>query len=369
MKKYNFTGIEAIFDYKQPGFLSPYRRSVYLVLVAIMLGVSCMEAQVTIGGDKAPAAGSLLSLNSDTKGGLQLSNVSLSTDLTVISDSFPGITLGNQDNPTIKEDFKGAMVYNTNPLAGRGKGIYTWNGGNWDFVGNTRHFEVPDYANGTDVITGTGEGTWKAYGSGFVICTWGTEASISDTGVWIDNVRVISSNYTETGYGSIQEAMVPIAVGQVLTVKSPVSGVYNGVSAKFYPLPFVEKQADNGYSFNEVKTNDIWVDSKPIYKKTVFRQDYTFDTNHSTDSEIIVADVFPNSEYADKVLKLEGTGYLPDENQPIVFIGSWVYDAKKWTLGAYYKKVKNNIIIEKGGNTAIKINDFTITLYYTKIND
>jgi hypothetical protein len=265
-----------------------------------------------------------------------------------------------------KEDFKGAMVYNINPLAGRGIGIYAWNGGNWDFVGNTRHFEVPDYANGTEVITGTGEGTWLADKSGFVVCKWGTGAS-GDTGVRIDTVKVISSDYTETGYGSVQKAMVPIAVGQELTVKSPVG---SDVGAKFYPTSFAEKQADNGYSFNEVKTNDIWVDSKPIYKKTVFRQNFTFATSYPTDHEIIVADVFPSLTYVDKVLKIEGSGYLPSENNnPIVFIGSWVYDIKKWTLGAYYTKLSNNITIEKGGNTAITINDFTITLYYTKVSD
>jgi hypothetical protein len=391
MKKYNFTGSEAIFDHKQPGFISPYRRSVYLVLVAIMLGISCMEAQVTIGGDKAPAAGSLLSLNSDTRGGLQLSNVSLDDPTEIPTDEndpslFPGIYgLEEQDLAVAKGEFKGSMVYNTNPLVGRGKGIYVWSGENWDYVGNLRHLEVPGYGNdgdkGTDVITGTGIGTWLADKSGFVICTWRTEASgnTNDAGVWIgngtDNVKVIGSDYTNTG--SVQKAMVPIAAGQVLTVKSHAG---SAVGATFYLPLFSKELAVDGYSFNEIRTDDIWVD-KPIYKKTVYSQD-TYVSKNNNAGYSLVRDVFADPNNIDKVLKIEGYGYVLDNgsNNQIGFIGSWYYVGHYCTLSLYYNRTytspgryANSIMLEVNNQnvagSAITINDFTITIYYTKVND
>ncbi|MDR1876121.1 MAG: hypothetical protein LBQ84_00705, partial [Flavobacteriaceae bacterium] len=253
--------------------------------------------------------------------------------------------------------------------AGRGEGIYRWNGGYWDFVGNTSHFEVPDYGNEiediaeTEIINDTIIGRWTAYESGFVICTWGTGVS-GDTGVWIDNVKVIGSNYTKSGSGSIQKAMVPIAVGQELTVKSPVD---SDIGATFYPLLFTEKQADKGYSFNEIKTNDVWLDGKPIYKRTVYHQDYTPPISNTN---VLVPDVFPNKNDIDKILKLEGYGYLPNyNNRQIGFIGTWIDLANDMVLAGYYKREPNNITFELRNVSGKTVNDFTVTLYYTKTND
>jgi hypothetical protein len=368
MKKYNFTGNEAIFDYKQLT-RSPYKPvfgSVYPVLVAIMLGISCMKAQVIIGGNEndEPSKGSVLSLNSTMRGGLQLSNVELG-DLTGIPDSFPGITSGNKDNSTTKDEFKGAIVHKANSPIGQGEGFYTWNRRNWDYLGNnTRYFVVPDYANGTDVINDTGTGTWTADKSGFVICTWVSPEGSDDTGVWIgnepDKVRVIGYGYTNTDSG--QKAMIPIAVGQVLTVNS--SGA---VSAVFYPPLFAQKNVSNGsYSFTENKTNDVWLDGKPIYKKTV----YSENTNVVNGNNILMLSVFSNSVAdIDKVLKLEGYGYLPnDSNKQFTFIGSWASYYPLWILNSYYDNATDRLILERtGGN--ITINDLTITLYYTKTTD
>jgi uncharacterized protein (TIGR02145 family) len=109
--------------------------------VAITLGVSCIDAQVTIGGDKEPSKGSLLSLNSDTRGGLQLSNVEL-ISLTEIPDSFPGISgLSGTALDAAKNAFIGAMVYNTNSSFGKGKGIYVWSDTGWNYIGGG--FGVP----------------------------------------------------------------------------------------------------------------------------------------------------------------------------------------------------------------------------------
>ncbi|MDR1592208.1 MAG: hypothetical protein LBS16_04925, partial [Prevotellaceae bacterium] len=86
-------------------------------------------AQVTIGGSDLPKAGTILDLNSTTKGGLALSNVSI-TDLEKIptgTNLFPGIDADVNDD--INLDFTGAIVYNTN--AKFCLGVYVWDGNCW----------------------------------------------------------------------------------------------------------------------------------------------------------------------------------------------------------------------------------------------
>jgi hypothetical protein len=323
--------------------------------VAITLGVSCIDAQVTIGGDEAPPKGSLLSLNSDMRGGLQLSNVALSTDLTVIPNSFPGMSgLSGTALDDAKEEFKGAMVYNTNISAGQGEGVYTWNGEKWNYVNdNTRYFAVPDYAQGGPFTNGQ-----KADRSGFVICTWESTQGSIGTGVWIDGDRVIGSDYTNTD--ATQEAIVPISVGQVLTINS--SGV---VGATFYPPLFVQRHASNSndsYSLEEIKTNDVWLDDKPIYKKTVYSGDYSIEYSGVY---TVVSNVFPSTTYVDKVLKVEGYGYSPINDAYFGFIGSWNNWYHNWNLSLCYVKDDNKITLTYDYSPRI-LYGFTVTLYYTK---
>jgi hypothetical protein len=116
-----------------------------------MLGVTHVEAQVTIGGDKPPAKGVILDLNSDTKGGLLLTNVKLDEDdLTKIPEDFPGmsdiynLTDGEEKDLALtgaKNNFKGAVVYNTNSDAGNGEGIYVWSGEKWNYYLSGRNID------------------------------------------------------------------------------------------------------------------------------------------------------------------------------------------------------------------------------------
>ncbi|MDR1876557.1 MAG: hypothetical protein LBQ84_02910, partial [Flavobacteriaceae bacterium] len=141
-----------LFDHKQ--FVSsPRVYCICLAFVAMAFRASHVEAQVsiTIGDEEptAPAKGTLLDLNSNTKGGLLLTNVELS-DLTEIPNSFPGMSeiyeIGDEDEKALaladaKEKFKGTVVYNLNPDAENGKGIYIWSGTEWNYYINGK----PDY--------------------------------------------------------------------------------------------------------------------------------------------------------------------------------------------------------------------------------
>ncbi|MDR1591319.1 MAG: hypothetical protein LBS16_00315 [Prevotellaceae bacterium] len=101
----------------------------FAALTAAFLSVASFSAaQVTIGGSDAPKAGAILDLNSTTKGGLALSNVSL-TDLNTIPVGFPGINNSGDVTPEVKAKLTGAIVYNINPKFCLG--VYVWDGNCW----------------------------------------------------------------------------------------------------------------------------------------------------------------------------------------------------------------------------------------------
>ncbi|MDR1436866.1 MAG: hypothetical protein LBI65_01980, partial [Candidatus Symbiothrix sp.] len=105
----------------------------FLLLALLFFSYASLYAQVTIGGLEPPKAGALLDLNSTTRGGLLLSNVSLNNLYTIPygnANLFPGIDVGSS---TDNDSFKGAIIYNTNPQWSAG--TYLWNGKNWTPVG------------------------------------------------------------------------------------------------------------------------------------------------------------------------------------------------------------------------------------------
>jgi uncharacterized protein (TIGR02145 family) len=103
----------------------------HLFLLPALAFFACigMQAQVTIGGLTEPKAGAVLDLNSTVRGGLLLSNVSI-TDLDEIPADFVGVS---ESDATLNARFKGAIVYNTNPETGTG--ILVWDGNRWTPIG------------------------------------------------------------------------------------------------------------------------------------------------------------------------------------------------------------------------------------------
>ncbi|MDR1592189.1 MAG: hypothetical protein LBS16_04820 [Prevotellaceae bacterium] len=142
---------------------------IFAAFTAAFLSVASFSAaQVTIGGSDAPKAGAILDLNSSVKGGLQLSNVSI-TDLGKIpvgTNLFPGITAGGvgDANDDVNAKLTGAIVYNTNTsqlyvslqksIDMWGKGIYVWDGNQWNKIGKPAYsITFAPYNLGADVAT------------------------------------------------------------------------------------------------------------------------------------------------------------------------------------------------------------------------
>jgi uncharacterized protein YjdB len=98
------------------------KNMMFLMLSLLLLGTASMDSQVTIGNTSAPREGSILDLQSDSKG-LLLPQVRL-TDIGVY---LPGVT-----------PIDGMLVFNTNDgvLNGEGKGVYVWDNTKLQWVFN-----------------------------------------------------------------------------------------------------------------------------------------------------------------------------------------------------------------------------------------
>jgi uncharacterized protein (TIGR02145 family) len=89
-----------------------------------------LHAQVTIGGLTEPASGAILDLNSNVKGGLILSNVTITNPERIPhgTNVFQGIDDGNDRN---NQELRGTMVYNDGQNPAVPPGVYIWNGSCW----------------------------------------------------------------------------------------------------------------------------------------------------------------------------------------------------------------------------------------------
>jgi uncharacterized protein (TIGR02145 family) len=109
----------------------------FLWMLPLFFACANVHAQVTIGGLEKPAKGALLDLNSTSKGGLLLSNVTITNPDSIPygTNLFPGI---NKNSADINIGLRGAMVYNDGQEPTVPAGIYVWNGYYWTPDGNCR---------------------------------------------------------------------------------------------------------------------------------------------------------------------------------------------------------------------------------------
>jgi uncharacterized protein (TIGR02145 family) len=111
-------------------FFSLLRRAILLPALALIFCAN-LHAQVLIGGTDRPKNGAILDLNSTAKGGLILSNITITDPEKIPYNSpnvFPGINASNSD---VNLALRGAIVYNTGLDPALPAGIYVWNGYSW----------------------------------------------------------------------------------------------------------------------------------------------------------------------------------------------------------------------------------------------
>jgi uncharacterized protein (TIGR02145 family) len=127
-------------------------KPINLFLFSALLFFACanVHAQVTIGGLGKAATGALLDLNSTNKGGLQMSNVTITSQDSIPfgTNVFPGITEATAD---VNMELRGVMVYNNGLGTTVPAGMYIWTGYSWTKDGSLNPASLPA---GKGVFTG-----------------------------------------------------------------------------------------------------------------------------------------------------------------------------------------------------------------------
>jgi hypothetical protein len=129
---------------------------------------------------------------------------------------------------------------------------------------------VPDYANRETINrTPTAGSSWPVDRTGFVFLQYQRNADVADgaTTFFINEQVAGISRLPNEGTISI----VPVAKGDVIRAGSTH---YTSSYCFFIPPKLVQKlppiivEGNGSYSYDEIETNDTWVDGRKIYKKT-----------------------------------------------------------------------------------------------------
>ena len=122
------------------------KNKILIFIIALIISFSTATAQVTIGSLQPPRSGTLLDLDQDglPQKGLGLPRVALT--------SLTALTIGPE---TEKNNYVGAMVYNTTDDSNIKKGIYCWMGDTWK-----QAIVVNSKGDNGSILTSNGDGTY-----------------------------------------------------------------------------------------------------------------------------------------------------------------------------------------------------------------
>ncbi|NDV70429.1 FISUMP domain-containing protein [Dysgonomonas sp. 25] len=169
-------------------------QAIIISFIALLITATALQAQVTIGSGEKPVAGALLDLKQNANGqsskGLSMPRVEL-TDINKLFPMFetvPGSGVANSDyNTSAKKTAQdqrhiGLLVFHNNKCTHKGRGLYVWDGEEWQPLHKTNTF-VPtlsktyfDLPSGHDARALTAQDlivTWQ----GGTSATWATAAN------------------------------------------------------------------------------------------------------------------------------------------------------------------------------------------------
>lgn len=244
-------------------------RTLFIHTLFLLL-IPIVQAQVTIGSDASPRAGTLLDLKENgintgktqnSRKGLGLPRVRLTSPTTL-----------TVDNNTQKDYYVGLMVYNTNAAApGMGQGIYCWDGNMWK-----QAIVVDSKGTSGDILKSNGNGTYS----------W-TKATVPVFSYHKPTQILLFANGTYTLQTYPYQKMVQEYVSRDVDsyLRKPASGTFDnkfvfsipltvstdattdkflllGLTANIYKNTIMDKVAIVGY--HETNRIEIYLDNKII---------------------------------------------------------------------------------------------------------
>jgi len=166
-------------------------------LISFLFPCSISLAQVTIGNREEPLEGALLQLKEDENSGVNSTKGLVLPRLQITRHTDVGFTFGTpwySVTETQKNQHIGLTVYNLYKcmFRGYGEGIYTWDGAEWQYVGNRKDESV------AYVYSDQEGNTFNA-------------ASFGDAGIWMtDNLRATTYAPGALGPAIIDENENPV---------------------------------------------------------------------------------------------------------------------------------------------------------------
>lgn len=131
------------------------------------------------------------------------------------------------------------------------------------------------------------------------------------------------------------------------------------INSGLIPIDFIKEQLKDVYSTNEVKTNKVWIDGKPVYRKTIYipgNITYTGDSAY-IDTNITNIDVL-----------IDFTGQVQDSisgHLPLPYINSGRLD---YGLAMSMTNDNRIVIVNKAYDNP-RLSKFVFNLEYTKTTD
>lgn len=204
---------------------------------------------------------SKISIKKDFKNGDTLYDVDLNNNFSVIE---AGVNANEENLDNVIKDAELRLQKELEDItADRG---WDWNGGNrvTFFKGSATEVEEQPIKDGQLLYnTETGEtalddtGSRIVTGSGNVVVVSEEEPTNIATKEWIKPSKMVSPSAS---------FVVDTMDGQSTTQSPSVHAVKN----------YVDEKNIEVYSIDEVKTNKVWVDGKPIYRKVIFNENQSF---------------------------------------------------------------------------------------------
>ncbi|MDR0717519.1 MAG: hypothetical protein LBF50_08895 [Azoarcus sp.] len=227
----------------------------------------------------------------------------------------------------------------------------------------------PDYAN-AETLTGISAGgaAWVADRSGFIA----VQVTINPNpynafDVVVDGVTIFRhSDYYPNGNGWSYAWLFPVAAGQAVSVQ--VDGAITAFSAQFIPPLLATISAPNiiscgSYSLLEQATDENWIDSKPIYRRTISLPDETMDIGSS--GRINYTNIFGAANYVDKLIRLDCRMTDGVGNEWVGALPLAVNNATNVAI-IYNKRTDILSLIWATAGLAGAMKDAYITFHYTK---
>lgn len=106
-------------------------------------------------------------------------------------------------------------------------------------------------------------------------------------------------------------------VSETTPTMASIVNATNNSTTDAYSCDYINK--DNTYSTSEIKTNKVWIDGKPIYRKVIVGNSITFTENTTKEIQTNISNVDTNTRLDINLVYRDGTQFKLWNTKEIFF--------------------------------------------------